>query len=169
MLTALRQAADGLIGLSATIGALALVAEVGVILVDVIGRAFGHPLLGSQDLITMGMVILVFGGMALCDRNGGHISVDLLEKRFPPAMNRMIDILGAVLGAVIFAFIAWAVWESSRISVMLNLSTNLLELPKAWFQWALCGFAGLTALGMALRAVELTLSGRDVRSDWRLT
>ena len=59
MLNALRKTADGLIRLSAGIGALALIAEVGVILVDVIGRAFGHPMFGSQDLITMIMVMAV--------------------------------------------------------------------------------------------------------------
>lgn len=166
MLSALRKTADGLIGLSAIIGTLAVIAEVGVILVDVIGRAFGKPMFGSQDLITMTMVILVFGGMALCDRKGGHISVDLLEKKFPGVMNRVLDIVSAALGAVIFAFIAWAVWDSAKLSAMLNLSTNLLQLPKVWFQWALCGFALLTALGMALRAVELTVSGRDVRREW---
>ena len=160
-----RRAADGLIGLSATIGALGLFVETIVILIDVIGRAFGSPLFGSQDVITMTMVIVVFGGMALCDRVGGHIGVDIFERRYPAAMNRAIDVASALLGAVIFAGIAWAVWDSSKISQMLNLSTNLLELPKAWFQWALSGFSVLTALGLALRAVELVVTGRDVRKE----
>lgn len=160
----LRTFADRLIGLSATIGALALILEVGVILVDVIGRAFGQPMYGSQDLITMVMVILVFGAMALCDRNGGHIAVDLFERYYPPLMNRIIDVVAALMGAIIFVALAWAVWESSKLSTMLNLSTNLLRLPKAWFQWALVGFCLLTAFGMALRALELAFRGFDVRS-----
>ena len=160
MLPALRKLADRLISLSAALGATGLIVEVAVILIDVIGRAFGHPLFGSQDLITMTMVILVFGGMALCDRVGGHIAVDLLETLFPDRLNRLIDIFSAVLGAVIFAFIAWAVWDSAKLSEMLNLSTNLLRLPKAWFQWALCGFAVLTALAMLLRATEMALTGQ---------
>lgn len=163
MLDILRRTADRLIGLSASIGSVGLILEVCVILVDVIGRAFGHPLFGSQDLVTMTMVILVFGGMALCDRRGGHIAVDILERTYPVAFNRLIDIASALLGALIFAFIAWTVWESARLSLMLNLSTNLLQLPKAWFQWALCGFALLTAAGMALRAVELALSPLEGR------
>jgi TRAP-type C4-dicarboxylate transport system permease small subunit len=157
--------ADGLIGLSATIGALGLIVEVFVILVDVIGRALGSPLLGLQDLIMMTMVILVFGGMALCDRKGGHIAVDLFERYYPRRMNRFIDILSALVGAVIFVALAWAVLESSKISLMLNLSTNLLLLPKAWFQWALCGFALVAAFGMAVRALELTLGWGDVRME----
>ncbi|NNE87687.1 MAG: TRAP transporter small permease [Silicimonas sp.] len=165
MLAQLRIWADRLIGLSANIGALGLLVEVVVILIDVVGRAFGSPLFGSQDIITMGMTVLVFGAMAMCDRNGGHIAVDLLERRYPSWLNRWIDICAAVLGAVIFAFIAWAIIDSAKLSVMLNLSTNLLRLPKAWFQWGLAGFSVLTALGMLLRAAELFLSGRDVRAE----
>lgn len=168
MLYTLRKIADGLTRLSAFLGAAALIFEIGVILADVIGRAFGRPLFGSQDLITMTMAVLVFGGMALCDRRGGHIAVDLLERRFSASLNRWIDIVSAILGAVIFTFIAWTLWESAKLSEMLNLSTNLLRLPKAWFQWALCAFALLTAFGLMLRAVELALSRDDVREerDW---
>ncbi|XDA97282.1 TRAP transporter small permease [Sulfitobacter sp. LCG007] len=161
----IRSVADGLIGLSALIGAAGLMIEVAVILADVIGRAFGHPLYGSQDLITMTMVITVFGAMALCDRRGGHIAVDILERRFPPRLNRAIDILTALLGTAIFLVLAWAIYDSAKISQMLNLSTNLLRIPRAWFQLALCGFALLTALGMLLRAVELATGRRDVRLD----
>lgn len=160
--------ADRLIHLSATLGSLALVVEVVVILVDVIGRAFGKPLYGSQDLVTMTLVIVVFGAMALCDRAGGHIAVDLLERYYPPRMNLIIDIVAALIGAIIFAGLAWAIWESSKLSVMLNLSTNLLLLPKSWFQWALMGFSIVTAFALLLRAIELTLGWGDIRKGVEL-
>lgn len=163
MLTLIRKLADGLIALSAAIGALGLIFIMLVILVDVVGRAFGSPMYGSQDIITMSMTIVVFGAMMLCDRKGGHISVDLFERSYPNWMNRAIDILSAILGAIIFVAIAYAVNESAKLSTMLNLSTNLLRLPKAWFQNGVTVFALLTAVGMLLRAVELILSGRDVR------
>ena len=163
----LRKIADGLIGLSASIGSIGLLLAVGIILVDVVGRALGSPLYGSQDLTVTAMVILVFGAMALCDRNGGHIAVDLFERFFPPAMNRAIDVISALLGAIIFATLAWAVWESAKLSVMLNLSTNLLYIPKAWTQWAMVAFCLLTAFGMALRAAELAFRRQDVRKDPR--
>ena len=159
---AIRGLADRLIGLSAAIGTIGLLFEVVVILVDVVGRYFGSPLYGSQDLVTMGMAIVVFGGMAVCDRAGGHIAVDLFERYFPGAMNRVIDIVAALAGAVIFGFIAWVMIDAARLSSMLNMSTNLLRLPRDVFQYALAGFSTLTALGMLLRAVELAVLGRDV-------
>lgn len=165
VLTTTRTIADRLINLSAAIGSFALIAEIIIILIDVVGRVVGAPLFGSQDLITMIMVFAVFGGMAVCDRQGGHIGIDILEHLFPPALNKFIDIFSALLGTVIFVAIAWTVYESAKLSLLLNLSTNLLQLPKAYFQWALCGFSIMTALGMLLRAVELTLLGHDVRVD----
>lgn len=163
----IRTLADRLIGLSAAIGSLALIVVVIVILIDVIGRAFGKPLYGGQDMTTMAAVIVVLAPMALCDRFGGHISVDLFERYFPNVMNRAIDIFVAILGAIIFATLAWATWESAKLSLLLNLSTNLLYIPKAWFQWAAIGFVSLASLGLALRALELTVTGRDVRKEAR--
>jgi TRAP-type C4-dicarboxylate transport system permease small subunit len=159
VLTVLRTWADRLIGLSAAVGVAGLLVVVGVILVDVVGRAFGHPLTGARDMAQMTMVLIVFGGMALCDRIGGHISVDVLERWFPAGMNRAVDAGSALLGAAIFLGIAWAVWDSSLLSQMLNLKTNVIGLPKAWFQWALSAFALITALGMVLRFAEI-LAGR---------
>ncbi|GGE43050.1 hypothetical protein GCM10011517_08380 [Actibacterium pelagium] len=113
----------------------------------------------------MGMAILVFGGMALCDRQGGHIAVDLLEPRYPARLNRIIDIVAALTGAVIFVMIAYTVHESAKLSQMLNISTNLLRLPRAWFQWGVSVLSIVTALGMALRALELALKSKDIRKD----
>ena len=165
MLTFARNWADRLIGLSAIFGTLGLLGEVGVILYDVIGRALGSPLYGSQDLITMTMIILVFGGMAICDRRGGHVAIDLFEGYFPRWFNRSVDVLSALTGAAIFVAMAWAVNDSAKISAMLNLQTNLLPLKKLWFQNVLSILALVTALGMFLRAVELALAGRDVQKE----
>ena len=160
-----RRVADRLISLAAALAALALVAEVVVTLIDVVGRFFGAPIYGSQDITTMAMVVLVFGAMALCDRRGGHIAVDLAQPFFGPALNRAIDVAAASIGAAIFLALAYAVWDSLQLSVLLNLSTNLLQLPKAWFQGALVAMSAIAALGMILRAIELAFLGRDVREE----
>ncbi|WP_163264131.1 TRAP transporter small permease [Chelativorans alearense] len=165
MLAFLRTNVDRLIGLSSLAGSAALVLVTCVVLVDVIGRYFGAPLRGAQDIGQMSMVIIVFGGMAYCDRIKGHIAVDIFENSFPPRLNRAIDIAVALLGAAIFAAIAWKIVQSAQLSLMLNLSTNIINLPKAWFQWALAGFSILTALTMALRAVEIALTGLEAGAE----
>ncbi|WEX10533.1 TRAP transporter small permease [Chelativorans sp. AA-79] len=163
----LRIMVDRLIGLSNLLGSAALALVTIVILIDVIGRYFGAPLRGAQDIGQMGMVLIVFGGMAWCGRQGGHIAIDIFENAFPERVNHAIDIGVAFLGAFLFAAIAWKVIQSAQLSLMLNLATNIIQLPKAWFQWALAGFSILTALTMLLRGIELILggSGRAERKE----
>ncbi|WP_321503584.1 TRAP transporter small permease [Breoghania sp.] len=164
MLARLDQWAARLTSLAALIGTLGLLAQVLVILSDVIGRYFGAPLRGAQDISTMAMVIVVFGGMALCERLDGHLSVDLFEPHMPRWLRHAADVLAALLGAAIFFGIAWTVLESAALSRLLNLSTNIIRLPKAWFQYALAGFALITAFGLSMRAAFLLLKGHNGRT-----
>ncbi|AUH32642.1 TRAP transporter small permease [Paracoccus tegillarcae] len=161
MLPTLRMVTDRLINLSAFLGTVALIFVVATVLFDVIGRAFGKPLYGSLDLTTMAFVVVVFGGMALCDKRGGHISVDLFERHFPPRLNLIIDIVVDLLGSVIFLTMGYAVLKSAQLSVMLNLRTNLLGIPQAWFQWLLAGLVIVTGLALLLRAIEFILAGES--------
>ena len=155
MLLRIGKIADRLIGLSVFFGTAGLLIVVLVTLTDIIGRYFNAPLRGAQDISQMAMVIIVFGGMAICDRVGGHIAVDLFEKSFPAWLNRASDVLSALLGAAIFLGIAWTVWESAALSRMLNLATNIIYLPKAWFQYAVVVMCLITALGMLLRSISI--------------
>ncbi|MFD1912985.1 TRAP transporter small permease [Halodurantibacterium flavum] len=164
MLSKMDYAVGLLIRLCAAVGTIGLFFVVCVILRDVVGRNMMQPLAGAQDIAQMGMVLIVFGGMALCDRRGGHVSVDVFERMFPRWLNRWSDILSALLGALIFAGIAWTVYESSKLSQLLNLSTNVIRLPKAEFQWALTFFAAVTSLGMLMRAA-LILAGAPRAED----
>ncbi|PWE29133.1 TRAP transporter small permease [Pararhodobacter marinus] len=159
MLRTLDKVAAGVIALAAIVGTIGLIAEVVVILIDVIGRYFGTPLRGAQDITQMGMVVLVFGGMALCDRLNGHIAVDLFERAFPTWLIRLTDILAAASGVAIFLGIAWNMWKSAAISQMLNLSTNIINLPKDWFQYFVVVCCVITAAGMLLRLISLLLGG----------
>lgn len=165
MLSAINKLADRLIGLSALFGSIGLVVEVVVILIDVIGRYFGSPLIGAQDISQMTMVIVVFGGMALCDKLGGHISVDIFEHVFPPRMLWLGDVISPLLGAVIFCGIAWTSWESAGLSRMLNLATNIIYLPKAWFQYVVVVLSVITAFGMFMRGLGVAMGGKPVSHE----
>ncbi len=165
MLRALDTVAGRVIALSAILGTLGLLTEVAVILSDVIMRYFGAPIRGAQDVVQMSMVVLVFGGMALCDRQGGHIAIDLFERHFPAWANRLGDILSALLGAVIFLGIAWTTWESSILSRMLRSATNIIGLPKIWFQYYVIVSCVITAFGMTLRAIVLTMGAQISRES----
>jgi TRAP-type C4-dicarboxylate transport system permease small subunit len=151
----LQRAVDGLVTLSAVAGSVALLVIVGTVLVDVVGRYFHAPLYGAQDIVQMASVFVVFGGMAYCERRGGHIQVDLLERAFSDRTNRALVILGALAGAVVFALIAWQMWEASKLARMLNMATNILGLPRVPFQYAVIALSGVASLGLLVKALGL--------------
>lgn len=155
MISFARRVVDRLVDGAAAIAALALIALMGVIVVDVVGRFFGSPLRGAQDIVQMAFIFVVFGGMGFCDRIGGHVAVDLFEGYFPKRLNFFFSIFAALLGALIFALIAWQLLEAIKISVMLNSATNILNIPRAPFQYCMVGFAILTSVSMLLRATLL--------------
>lgn len=155
--------ADLLAGAAAIIAGLSLLFITAVILVDVIGRYFGAPLYGSRDLVQMAAVIVVFGGMAYADRRGGHIQVDILEAHFAPGMNRFLTTLGYVIGTVVFALIGWNMWAASEMSALLNMSTNLLNLPRGPFEQVTSVLAWITALCLAERVLESVFGEKGAR------
>lgn len=157
MLAPLRMVTDWLINLSALLGAAGLLVALGAIATDVIGRAFGAPLYGARDVVSMAGVFVVFGGMALAHRKGAHVVVDLLQRTFPDRLNRFLTILGDVLGAIVFVLIAWQLWSMIPLARMLRMSTNLLYFPRWPFLMAMTGLALVCALSMALRALETIL------------
>ncbi|WP_353979287.1 TRAP transporter small permease [Salinicola endophyticus] len=157
-LTRVARTLDGFVRLSSVIGTLALIFAVSVTLADVAGRLLGYPLPGGQDLSQMTMIIIVFGGMALCDRQGGNIAVDIFEDKFSAQMNRWLDVVGWVLGCAIFMAIGYTMLGAAEISKLLNLSTNIIAIPKAPFQYIVAFFAFLTALSMLARIVSTLLA-----------
>ena len=94
LLRGLRRLLDRLIDGAALPGAAGILVALCAVTGDVVGRAFGAPLYGARDVVSMAGVFVVFGGMAYAHRAGGHVSVDLFAPYFPPALNRALVILG---------------------------------------------------------------------------
>ncbi|MDX1267903.1 MAG: TRAP transporter small permease, partial [Oceanisphaera sp.] len=131
------------------------------ILIDVAGRNFlSAPLRGTQNLVQVALIVIIFGSVAMVDRQDANVAVDLLEPQFSPGFNRVLTAVGRLIGALIFFGIAWTMVDSATISRMLNLSTNILNIPKAPFQYVIAAFSVLAGITMVLRVI-LILLGRD--------
>ncbi|HEY0212086.1 MAG TPA: TRAP transporter small permease subunit [Paenirhodobacter sp.] len=137
----------------------ALLAVAGLLLLDVLGRAAGHPLFGAQDLAEMAMMVIVFGAVPLLQRpdaegRDAQIRVDLLSWIMPPALRRGVDRLSSMLAALIWAALCWTLCDAAALSSLLSLSSNILGLPRAGFQYLMAGFVALAGIGAMVRAVS---------------
>ena len=130
-----------------------ILALAALLFADVVCRGLGRPLFGAQDIAEMAMIMVTFGAVALLDQQYGQIRVDLLSNHLPPILRRLTNRLSFLLAAVVYSVLAWTLWDAAALSAMLSLSTNILSLPKAPFQYLMAVLAFFAALNAFLRCI----------------
>lgn len=141
------------------VAAAFLLAITALLLADVVARACGHPLFGAQDLAEMALVLVTFGAVTALEQRDAQIRVDLLKPAMPHWLVTGGDRIAALLGAGLYLALAKALWDSAALSALLNLSSNILNLPKAPVQYAVAGLVTMAAAISALRALDLAGKG----------
>lgn len=152
---AVRFALDFLIETVGAFGILALAVLLGATIIDVVGRFFGAPLLGSVDITTTAFCCLIFPGIAMCEKLDKHISVDLVDQFVRPRTLAMLGIVANAVGAAVFAVLAWSFWKLSLLALLLNQATNSIGIPRAPVQIFCTACCALVAVSMTFRIIEL--------------
>jgi TRAP-type C4-dicarboxylate transport system permease small subunit len=84
---------------------------------DVIGRvALNSPVKGTPEIVSSTIVVICFLQAAYAIRSGGMISVDAVIRRASPQAQRILEVLGALLGVAFFGLICWGSIEPAVYS-----------------------------------------------------
>ena len=76
--------------------------------VNVFGRYFlGAPLRGAEELTGFLVIAAVMFGAAEAHRRGEHIAIDVVEGAFPPALRRVMTVVGHLAVIVFAVAMAW--------------------------------------------------------------
>ncbi len=84
---------------------------------DVLSRwLFNRPLPSTYEYMELGMVAVVYLGVAQVQRLRGHIAVDFVNKYLPAGVNWTIELIGCLFGLLLTGAIVWwgaaAAWSS---------------------------------------------------------
>jgi TRAP-type C4-dicarboxylate transport system permease small subunit len=139
--------------IASTIAAIFMFAIMMIVFGDVIMRyAFNRPFSWAYDLISIYLMAGVFF-LVLSEAytNRAHVSVDILQQKFPPAMIRLSEIVTCIVGIVVFSLIAYlgflrAVDNYQSADVMAG------AIP-----WPMLPTVGLVPLGAGLITIRLAL------------
>lgn len=153
---------DGLLSglnIAASLWVLVLVALVSA---DVIGRgAFNSPIPGVPEMVKFSIVGMVWLQMAYTLRAGKHLRTTVGLARMPGAGRRAVLIANALVGVVMFGFIAWLGWSEMATSFEIGAFEG--EYPVRIPVWPLWGVlvagAMLTAIQFVLDAVRYFVHG----------
>ncbi|MBV7396976.1 TRAP transporter small permease [Mameliella sediminis] len=120
---------------------------------------------GSYELVEAGMAFCIFAFLPYCQVTMGHASVDVFTNALPRPVNKVLDVLIAVLFAVALVTIAIQLNEGMLRKLKSGQTSLLLEFP-IWWAYAASLFgavlAAVASVYVALvRAFEL-LTGRVI-------
>ncbi len=91
------------------IGGVFIFALMWLTMAEVLGRRLlNSPVPGAIDYIEVGMVTFAFMGAAYCQRQGGHVRMDLLVANLRARLLWGVEAFAILVGAVYVAIIVWS-------------------------------------------------------------
>ena len=112
------------------IGAACLVGMTLLTCVDVVGRAFGHPIFGSVEIVGFMATLAVVMAMPYTHQVQGHIGVEILVRLFSKRTQTIIEICTGIASLVLFAIITWRMSVYARTMQESGEVSMNLELPE---------------------------------------
>ena len=153
--------------IASTIAAIFMFSIMIIVFSDVIMRyAFNRPFSWAYDLISIYLMAgIFFLVLSEAYASNAHVSVDILQQRFPEAVKRLTEIVTCIVGIIVFSLIAWLGWLRA---VDAFKSGDVMAGAIPWPMWpsiALVPFgAGLITIRLALHLIGHLLSLATGRS-----
>ena len=136
-------------------GGIVILAMMLVAVLDVVLRyVFNAPLSSSYELIQLGMVLVVYCGLAWCGLTGGHIAVNFLGALLDRPRLRWLNALVHCVGAILFLVIAWRSAGEAVTYFTSGETTNMLKAPLYPFLAAVAAGALLYAFTFGWQCVR---------------
>jgi len=112
------------------LGAACLAGMMLLTCVDVVGRAFGHPVFGSVEIVGFMATLAVVMAMPYTHQVQGHIGVEIIVRLFSEKTQIIIDICTGVISLILFAVVTWRMTVyADTMQASGEVSMNL-ELPE---------------------------------------
>jgi len=115
------------------IGAACLVGMMLLTCVDVVGRAFGHPIFGSVEIVGYMAILSIVMAMPYTHQVQGHIGVEIIVRLFSARTQTIIDICTSIISLILFAVITWRMTvyantmkKSGEVSMNLEFPEHLV-------------------------------------------
>ena len=133
----------------AILGGLILMAVMLLVSTTVFFRyVLNQPILGDQELVEMGMPLVVMAAMPFAALQGAHIRVDVLDRAIGEKGRFWGDVFARSVSCIVLALLVRKTFAKALDAHKYNDVTNMIEIPVS------IAYAAIT-IGMGLFAVVL--------------
>jgi TRAP-type C4-dicarboxylate transport system permease small subunit len=121
------------------IGAVCIVGMTFLTVVDVIGRFFRHPILGSVEIVGFMATLTVVSALPYTHKIKGHVGVEILVRLLSKRARAIIDICTGILSLCLFGIVTWRMTlyantmrKSGEVSISLELPEYVIIYATAF-------------------------------------
>lgn len=138
----------------ALLGGLVLFGLVLLVSTAVFARyVLNQPILGDQELVEIGMALVVMAAMPLTTFQNGHIRVDILDHRIGAVGRFAGDIFARVASGIVLLLLVRKSWDKMLDAHEYGDVTNMIEIP-VWIAYGAITFGmGLFSLVLAVQLI----------------
>jgi TRAP-type C4-dicarboxylate transport system permease small subunit len=116
--------------------------------IDVIGRTFGHPIIGTYELVGLGGAVVLGFAIPVTSWIRGHIAVDTFYRAFSKPVQNGFDVATRLISMVLFVLIGWNLFRLGyelQTAGEVTLTRHLPFYPVA-YGLAICCFVQCVVL-----------------------
>ena len=145
---------------TALLSGITMIAMMLLVTISVFFRyTLNQPILGSQELVQMGMVLVVMLAMPYTAYHSLHIRVDIFDKLLGRVGRYVCDIIARALGIGVLAILVNKAWDKALDAHEYEDVSNMLQLP-FWVAYA------AISIGMACYALVLAYQLYRQLGNW---
>lgn len=116
--------------LMAALGGISLLVMMLVATLDVLGRnLFGASFQGALEVVSVCLVMTLFGGFAFAELSDSHVRVDILIEKFSPAARRSLAVAVYALYLALVVVLAWQCLKQAEFLFSRNSNTGIMAIP----------------------------------------
>lgn len=141
------------------VGGLLLLAMMLFTCADIVGSAFGHPILGTEELTALMASVLLAFALPASHQDRSHVGVDFLYMKLSSGVKLGVDLFIGAITAALFGLSAWQCFlyasklrQAGEVSMILQLPTYYLIFGVS-FALLVLTFVLVAETGIALRQI----------------
>ncbi|MBR4231990.1 MAG: TRAP transporter small permease [Oscillospiraceae bacterium] len=129
-------------------------------LINVVGRSFfNSPLQGATEIVQYGTMLAAAAVMSRTGFEHRHIIVNVIFRRFPKMMQKILSAIANILGTIVFGGVAYLYYRNVVKNFVGGRVTDALQIPYWVLYTVLCAGFALGAIVFLYQAYE---SVRDI-------
>lgn len=143
------------------IGALIIMFQMCLIVVDVVLRTFFHStVVGASIMARNSLIASVFLGLPYVTYHNAHTRAEVFYTNASPSRKFAMDLLAAVLGVIVFALMSYSLINPTKKAISSGQFDNEARMLLPLAPFYICAlFGAVFSLYAAIRNLVLTIRG----------